>query len=296
MTEAPASTPAQNACERDLTVVNVVAVSYSGSTWLNLVLGSHSQAFSVGEMDQIRKYQRVRCTVHGDDCATWKDFDMHSPVNPFVQLHELTGKKVFVVNNVRRFLPDQKHPRIRSRFIWVIRDGRAVMASALRKYPHLSNWRAARDWARSLRKKKQLLRRQPPESRLTVHYERLQQDQPKYVARMCEHCGLDYEPSMIEFWNRMHCFIGGNWGPLYQLAQAQGITLPRKEGSMIKVKPKDDRSLYKTQDPGAFRDERWKTDLTDRQLKIFALAAGRLNVSLGYPRSTDRRGLLETDG
>ncbi len=277
----------------DIKVVNIVAVSYSGSTWQNLVLGSHSRAFSVGEMDQLRKWQRTWCTVHGDRCPVWSRFELDGPVNPFVQLHELTGKNVFVVNNVRRYLPDQQHPRIRSYFIWVIRDGRAVMASALRKYPHLSHWRAARDWARSLRKKRKLIRRRPAERTLTVHYERLQQDQPAWIQRMCELVGLEYEPSMLEFWNHKHCFIAGNWGPLFQLAQAQGITLPRKDDSMIKVRPKDDRSIYQTQEPGAFRDERWKTELSDRQLRIFALAAGRLNRALGYPPATDRRGLLE---
>jgi hypothetical protein len=38
-----------------ITVVNIVAVSYSGSTWLNLMLGAHDDALSVGEIDQAYK-------------------------------------------------------------------------------------------------------------------------------------------------------------------------------------------------------------------------------------------------
>ena len=43
-----------------------------------------------------------------------------------------------------------------------------------------------------------------------------------------------------------------------------------------------DSQFYARSDPATFRDERWKTELSDRQIRWFALAAGRLNRSLGY--------------
>ena len=92
----PLSDPAD---QPDLTVVNVVAVSYSGSTWLNLMLGSHSQMFSVGEMDALLKWGRCWCTFHGDHCPHWSRFQLDSPTNPFVRLHQITGKRIFIVNN-----------------------------------------------------------------------------------------------------------------------------------------------------------------------------------------------------
>ncbi|MHC4993806.1 MAG: sulfotransferase, partial [Planctomycetota bacterium] len=278
-----------------ITVVNVVAVSYSGSTWLNLVLGSHSEAFSVGEIDRLLKWGKTWCTFHGADCEYWSRFDLNSDENFFVQLHNITGKRVFVVNNTRKFLDEQNHPRIKKRFVWVIRDGRAVMASTLRKYPDQSNWQAARGWARAHKKKHKLFVKQPESDRLCVQYERLQSSQGEHVQQMCDLIGIEYEPEMLEFWKKPHCFIAGNGGPIIQVADYQGIDLPKMDGSMVKKKHHDNRAIYKQQGPADFKDERWKSELDDKQLRTFALAAGMMNRAMGYPKSTDRRGLLELD-
>jgi len=48
---------------------------------------------------------------------------------------------------------------------------------------------------------------------------------------------------------------------------------------------------YKDKDPGNFSDERWKSELSDSQLRLFALWAGRLNRRFGYPRSLDRESI-----
>ena len=274
----------------DLTVVNIVAVSYSGSTWLNLVLGSHPQAFSVGEMDRLRKWGCAFCRVHGDGCDVWSRYRIDGPVNPFVQLHELTGKKLFIVNNTRQFLADQKHPRIKSRYLFLVRDGRAVVASAIRKMPGRTVWRASRHWVRTLKRKRRCIRRLPAEDTMMLHYEKLLTDGPGELKRLSDFLGIDCQLEILEFWRHQHCFIAGNVGPLVMVAQHHGIELPPLPPGLpgVRLPAQNGPDPYSQSEPRNFLDERWKDELTDRQLRIFGLAAGRLNQQLGYPPSTQR--------
>jgi len=66
--------------EDRLTIVHIISVSYSGSTWLNLLLGAHSRAFSIGEMTVLRRTGRAICKLHGDGCPFWSRFDPHAEV------------------------------------------------------------------------------------------------------------------------------------------------------------------------------------------------------------------------
>lgn len=272
--------------EPSITVVNVVAVSYSGSTWINLLLGTHPQAFSIGEMDKIQKFGEASCRLHGTACPVWSQFDVKSDENPYLQIARITGKRVLIVNNVQQYLDAQDHPQITRRFIWLIRDGRAVVASTLRKYPEKSTWAAARGWSRAIVKKQQLIESRPGGEAMTVSYEKAAANSEAYARKFCEHIGISYEPAMLEFWKSDQHFIGGNPGTMTDLAE-------RKETAPVERRKLDESQIgaehYRGNDPTNFVDERWKKELSDWQLRIFALAAGRRNRSYGYPASLDRR-------
>jgi hypothetical protein len=274
-----------SAAEPSITVVNVVAVSYSGSTWVNLLLGSHPEAFSIGEMDKIQKFGEASCRLHGTDCPIWKQFDLKSSENPYLQIARITGKRVLIVNNTLHYLEAQDHPRIKRRFIWLIRDGRAVVASTLRKYPEKSTWAASRGWARAIVKKQQLIESRPAEETLTVSYEKAAADAETYAKQFCEHIGIAYDAQMLEYWKSDQHFIGGNPGTMTDLAE-------RKETAPVERRKLDDSQIgaehYRGNDPTHFVDERWKQELSNWQLRVFGLAAGRRNRSYGYPPSLDR--------
>ncbi|MCZ6834762.1 MAG: hypothetical protein O7G85_03215 [Planctomycetota bacterium] len=85
-------------------VVNIVAMSYAGSTWANMLLGANSEAFSIGEMDRIQKYEQATCTIHGPECPVWSRFDRASDENIFLQISRISGKRFLVVNNTRKYL------------------------------------------------------------------------------------------------------------------------------------------------------------------------------------------------
>jgi hypothetical protein len=272
-------------------VVNVVSTSFSGSTWVNLLLGSHSQAFSAGEMKQLLKIPPADCTLHGKKCSLWTRFKFPSKENPFRQLSRLTGKRVLVVNNSRKFLPMQQEPGIRSRFVHLVRDGRAVVASFLRKSPDMSVWSTARLWNHDLRRNHRLIRRQPRKHVTTLLYENIHQNTEPELRRLCGFIGIDYEPSMLQFWTGDRHYLGGNRGTLYSILRKTDAAAPAH--AVIANGPATDTlnwdlNYYKKTDPAKFVDERWKHELSDHQLRLFGLLAGRVNRRFGYPRSTDR--------
>ncbi len=267
-----------------ITVVNIVAVSYSGSTWLNLMLGAHVDALSVGEIDQAYKAGRAVCRIHGPQCPIWSRFDAQANENPFIQVARISGKRFLIVNNTRRLLQDQDHPDIESKYIWMIRDGRAVVASAMRKYPGRGIVRATRDWARSMRKKRRLIGRQIPDRVMRVHWNDLNADTDSHLRKICEFLRMGFDPCMIAYWNTDTHFVGGNRGPMTILAQQRGIELhpPGPPSPSRRHVPQVDLDFYRRADANHFIDERWREELTDAQLRLFGLFGGKLNGKLGY--------------
>ncbi len=263
--------------------VNVICTSYSGNTWLNLMLGAHSRAFCVGEYKNIRKTGRVNCMLHGADCPVWSRFDASAQEHPYLQLGRLTGKNILVISNSLDYLPADPGPGIEQRFIHLIRDGRAVAASFRRKHRGMNIWQAARRWRHDHRKNLRRLSRHPAEAVLPVRYEELKSDPEREVRRICGFLGIPFEPSMLEYWTRDMHYLGGNQGTLLALARKQGGDLPESSRREQGREQRDWKlEFYAGSDPQKFTDDRWKSDLTSIQLGIFNLAAGGLNRRLGY--------------
>jgi len=289
-----------------ITVVNVTSTSYSGSTWLNLLLGSHSRMFSVGIADRLRRMGRPVCSFHGPECPLWSGFLVGEKENLYERIARLAEGKILLVNNARYTLAEQDHPAIHPRFIFLIRDGRAVAHSDMRKHPHLRMWKAARSWARGINKKARMLSSRPEQDVLHVHYEKLRDRTQEELERICQFLGLAFEPTMLEYWAQAHHFLGGNAGSLSYAARGQGLSRvygQTMDGELFTVDLQEDGTAfqsrgheervdlrpYQQQSASQFRDERWKSQLTNTQLRFFALAAGRTNRRFGYPARLARQ-------
>jgi len=270
-----------------ITVINLISVAFSGSTWLNLLLGSHPRAFSVGEMKRLRREDEPICTIHGKDCPVWSSFDRASDANPFRQLAAITQRDVFIVNNSRKFLPAQREPGIRPRFVHLVRDGRAVAASMVRKGQHPTVASAARALKHELRRNERLIRRQPAADVIRLRYEDALVDPAGRVERLCAWAGLDYRPAMLRFWQREHHFLGGNQGTLFAMLRKAGDSA---EAMADRANTGLNWQLahYREADPARFRDERWKRELDDQQLRRFGRILGRWNRRYGYPPARNR--------
>ncbi|MEM1107991.1 MAG: sulfotransferase domain-containing protein [Planctomycetota bacterium] len=291
--------------DQRITVINILAVSFTGSTWLNLMLGTHPDVASVGEFDRLLKMGRPICSIHGDDCPLWSRFDPNSDENPFLQAARLTGKRILVVNNVRRLRKQLEDPRIDRRYILLFRDGRAFAASYLKKQPAgtivRATWKWFREWERRLtwtvkdrRSKTQML-----------HFERIVADPAETLREVCRFLEIDDRHDLTNYAQAEPHFIGGNVGPISVVARAHGLPtltlqLHDKRLQVIDIeqdeheieefgrKRKLDLAPYRKSQGQVIRKERWPDQLTTRQIRSFALLAGWLNRLFGYPPSKDR--------
>ena len=128
-------------------VVVINSISYTGTTWINAVLGCHKRAFAVGPPDNRVWNKRFEnwdnaCRLHGDKCSFWPAF--HKKYDPdknfYIQLADASGKDFIIINNPATLgaAIDLEHKDIELKRINVIRDGRAILASHMRKYPENS--------------------------------------------------------------------------------------------------------------------------------------------------------------
>jgi hypothetical protein len=276
-----------------VTVVYIVSCPFSGSTWLNLMLASHSRAFGIGEMDKFdRDFGKVLCNVHGAECPFWTRFDPASPEDRYAQVARLSGRD-FIINNNKAIetVGDHTDPQIRGKYIFLLRDGRAVTASRLRKKPGETIRQGARWWKKVFHEKYDRFRSFPAADRLDVHYEALMDDTAGQMRRICDFLGIEYEPGMLEYWNFDHHLIAGNLGTQLAMVRKTGGDLPSESIEQSKTRVyKWDVSYYKTADAAQFKDERWKSEFSAWKRLVFGWHAGRLNRRLGYGRHGLRPG------
>jgi len=108
-------------------------------------------------------------------------------------------KSTFMIHHVDRILardPDAK-------LIWLVRDPRDVAASSKRSvfnpyHPVLT----ARLWAEQQALGLALQERLPPNTLIRVHYESLLRTPQDELARICDFLGEDFQPSMLNFFER----------------------------------------------------------------------------------------------
>jgi hypothetical protein len=165
---------------------------------------------------------------------------------------EVTGKDVFVdtSKNRLRLQSLRKFSPLDVRAIHLVRDVRGVVASRLQRGEDIGAREAARQWVKSNQKLQTNLRSLPEEARVLLRYEDLCQDVPGTLERLFHFCGVDPGVKVTDFRAVPHHIVGN---PM-RLRAVSGIRL----------------------------DERWKSLLTEDQLKEIEQAAGTLSRRYGY--------------
>ncbi len=230
------------------TVVFVVSHNYSGSTWLSLMLGSHSAALSVGELNKCysRKHPRgcALCAQVGRRCPYFGDVDQIAREDIFPTTFDRAGVRVIVDNSKRmkwcsHFFADTRFDR---RFIHLVRDPRGVACSQrLRgRDPEIDQWAE-----RNL--KIQRILNDAGLDHVVITYNELAEDVDGSLARLCRWLGLDYEPDQKEYWN----FLEKHHGP-----GANGAAAAFLEN--VQASQSD---FYAARKRTNFVDLRWQTQL-----------------------------------
>jgi len=273
-----------------VTVVVIRSLSFTGTTWINTLLGCHPRAFALGPPDRvIDLYDQgwhEACRVHGRSCAFWPEF--HQRYDPegnfYLQLAEFAGKDFIVVNNPfsgTKADADLHHDDIAMKEMRVVRDGRAICRSYIRYYPENSYLQAVRDWFRGPAEAFDFYPDDP--GVLCMRYEDVVDDQFTWIGKFGEFLRLEYPENTYKFWEFEHHMAAGNSGMWAFLAQHQAgrRAVFKRKGF---YESEYARLLREPEKP--IKDESWKAELTRWDRLVFERYCGPINERWGYPRDT----------
>ncbi len=93
------------------TVVFILSSSHSGSTLLSLLLGSHSQTASIGELHKMFYTEEpgtcALCLDRLTTCPLFHDVADQTPHDMYLALFERTGKNILIDNSKRLWWSEQ---------------------------------------------------------------------------------------------------------------------------------------------------------------------------------------------
>jgi len=192
------------------TVLFILSSNYSGSTWLALLLGSHSRAFYVGELNKMFHDEPVPCRLCEEQqrpCPIFHDVAQLKSKHVHATVLQRTGKILLVDNSKtiswsKKFLTEERFER---RYLHLLRDPRAIAYSLQmrqRKPDYL-------DWMEKNYEIRNFLRDNTLEHRL-VTYNEVADNMEAALRGICHWLGLEYEPAQKEYWNFEHHGPGRN--------------------------------------------------------------------------------------
>lgn len=281
-------------------IVVIRSLAYSGTTWINLVLGSHPSGLALGPPLRVWKLDPAdadqACRVHPRGCDLWAPFirDWDRRRSFFLQLAEHTGKRLLVLNNpLSMDRREFRHRGLEVKYVYVVRDGRANVASLVRhdadRFP--SYYEAVRQW---LQPHTAALRREmeqtPERDRLLIRYEDAMADPRAMLDAVGGLVGETYPDNAVRFWEYEHHPVGGNAGTITMLRQMAGaLASPRHQR-----REAYDQILAVTRRRPDVRviDETWRDNLSLQDRFVYDLLMGDLHAELGYRR--DRFTVAET--
>lgn len=133
--------------------------------------------------------------------------------------------------------------------IYLVRDGRGVMASNLRK--KRSAAQSTRNWVRTNVLAQLLVKNLPKQTWKLVRYEELCQEPPRLLKELCQFLGFPYDEDMLSFRSKKAHTVGGNRMRFSHVTEI-------------------------------VNRETWRETLTSYELQTFEKIAGKLNRKLGY--------------
>lgn len=304
----------------DRKVIFVMGPGHCGSTLFDLIMGSHSDVFSLGELHRIRQpiddfqegYPKI-CGVCTGRCEFWNQraslpilkmyfskknkyralFGKVSQYvfSPYKFLFEWSEKSVLVDSSKhpgwfrRQLTPSYTWRDMVPYLIYMCRDGRAVVNSYLRKYPERGIANITENWKRQINEMNKFYENFPSTRRMKVKYEELATYPERVVQAICNFVDLKYEKEMVRYWTHEHHHVFGNGGTRALIFRYR-MKFEHQSVSLQKrlnsSKKYCDDKYYEDVGLAIKLDLRWHRELSQEQLEVFDSIAGDANKSFIY--------------
>lgn len=221
-------------------VAFILGDGYSGSTLLDLILGSHSRMNGLGEVDAesfdafVGQDQLCTCLFRASECHFW--------TKVLRRLRETTGADAFrlggtnghaagVTRRTAELFRAVQHVSgadilvdsskifgrahslaesglVAPKVIHLVRDGRGVAYSHLKRGESFEQ--AVFHWLKKNAEVRDWLRTGQAPDHILIKYEDLCARPAETARRACEFLGVEWEPQMMRFGQRVHHNVRGN--------------------------------------------------------------------------------------
>lgn len=294
-------------------VVFLLGIGRSGSTMLDLMLGSHSQGFSLGEISKIPEILAKEGTPAAfcPDTTFWQDrfsvetaqrlaaglsnhrLHKYIPLKLERWVRELIGKDdilrpyslLFEKIQKPLLIDSSKYPYwvasklntaefrrgpLQAYVLHVVRDGRAVLNSYLRAFPHLSVDYLSQRWLQNLDESMHIYDNFPDQRKMRVRYENLATDPEGTMRSVCQWLGIPFEPSMLEYWKHEHHHVVGSRSARAMMNRYRNQPVSAQTQQIY-------GNYYQKMNLGIRLDQRWRRELDSAKLERFYELVGDRN-------------------
>ncbi|NEQ97132.1 MAG: sulfotransferase [Cyanothece sp. SIO2G6] len=291
-------------------VVFILGIGRSGTTLIDLMLGSHPQGFSLGEISKLPERTRKGKPI-AENTTFWTDTFTeaeikklslgfgHYRINPLVPLKierfvrelinqdEIFNPYSLLFSKIQaEFLVDSsKYPywvkkqtqarEFRSGsltpfILWIVRDGRAVINSYRRVYPNWTFEQKVQRWQQVMLETQDFFQALPDSNKKQIRYEALASDPQAVLTDICRWLGIQFVPEMIEYWTHEHHYICGGQGTRALIDRYKGLLVA--EGTR-----RVHGDYYNKADYAIQLDTRWKDELQSEDIEKFYTMTDGLN-------------------
>ena len=239
-----------------------------------LVTQRHFEDFGMDSAEITRAFAAIEPFEVGDAIRAF--FRLYAAKQEKPRWGDKTPAYGLSMRKIHRKIPE-------ARFIHLIRDGRDVRLSQLRRGSgHPTPEQHAKRWRRRVQKTRDQGDGLP--HYVEVRYEDLITDTESQLRRLCEFCGLEWDPEMLHFHERAASRLEEIARPLPEDEQRAN-----NQRAAWSVEERLDHHRLTSEPPRKDRIAQWRTKMSASDQASFEEEAGELLAELGYEVGTGSR-------
>jgi hypothetical protein len=281
-------------------ILFILGTAHCGSTLLSLILDSSEQCFTVGELSNLPTiYKKEQSSTQNHDFwhSQFSETEKNklilglsnARISPMIPLkieksiREMFNDKIFrpysliqsktsaeiIVDSTKTIYWISNMLQLKELkqeydvfLLHLVRDGRAVLNSYLRKRKKMTVEQFSNLWLQRVRDNEQFFQNFNRGKKIQLAYEELATNPYSTTQKVCDFLNIKFVPDLINYWKYEHYMLSGNRG-------TKSLVETYKSSSQSSPKNQQDLSIK--------LDLSWKSDLTEERLAQFYSMIGDKN-------------------